>query len=318
MSVLAEKNKMNGIWIGETLGKAAVPILSAISQKTSNLRLYSGILNIFSITPMSAAMFAATIDELSNGRFILGLGSSTPTLVALHGIDFKNPLTRSKEYIEVVRRLLAGEKLSYHGDSISLTNSRLLIKPVQKNLPIFQAALNYKMASIAGMFADGIILNMATAKYAKELISVFNKNVLASGRDPDSLDKALYLFVYISKNKNADLFKIKSHAKKAISFYASASFYDQMLKTSGFSYEIEKIHERLNLKERKLLVEEISDKMVDELTIIGDSDHVFARLNEYASSGISHLVLSPLLSNSNVNNDLLTFFNRFTDLAKFE
>ena len=58
--------------------------------------------------------------------------------------------------------------------------------------------------------------------------------------------------------------------------------------------------------------------MVDELTIIGDSDYVFARLNEYASSGISHLVLSPLLSNSNVNNDLLTFFNRFTDLVNFK
>ena len=318
MSILAEKNQMTGIWIGETLGRAAVPILSAISQKTSNLLLYSGILNVFSITPMKAAMFAATIDELSNGRFILGLGSSTPTLINLHGVDFKNPLIRSKEYIEVVRRLLDGEKLSYHGDSISLTNSRLLIKPVQQKIPIYQAALNHKMASIAGMFADGIILNMATANYAKEILSVFNKNVRVSGRDPNSLDKSLYLFIYISKNKNDDLSKIKSYAKKAISFYASASFYDQMLKTSGFSYEIEKIHDKLNLKEKKLLVEEISDKMVDELTIIGDCDHAFDRLNEYASSGISHFVLSPILSSTNINDDLLTFFNRFTALTNFK
>ena len=193
-----------------------------------------------------------------------------------------------------------------------------MIKPIQQKIPIYQAALNPKMASIAGMFADGIILNMATANYAKEILSVFNKNVRVSGRDPNSLDKSLYLFIYISKNKNDDLSKIKSYAKKAISFYASASFYDQMLKTSGFSYEIEQIHDKLNLKEKKLIAEEISDKMVDELTIIGDCDHAFDRLNEYASSGISHFVLSPILSSTNVNDDLLTFFNRFTALTKFK
>ena len=164
----------------------------------------------------------------------------------------------------------------------------------------------------------GIVCRPDSAPVLGCAVDVFNKNVRVSGRDPNSLDKSLYLFIYISKNKNDDLSKIKSYAKKAISFYASASFYDQMLKTSGFSYEIEQIHDKLNLKEKKLIAEEISDKMVDELTIIGDCDHAFDRLNEYASSGISHFVLSPILSSTNVNDDLLTFFNRFTALTKFK
>ena len=157
-SKIISKTNLDSIWIPETWGMENFSMLSAVSNVTASQQIGSSIINIYSRSPTTIAMGAATVDALSNGRLILGLGtSSVPIVETFHGYKFEKPLQRMREYLEIIRLALSGAQINYSGIFFNLKNFTLLIKPKRKSIPIYVAAINKKMMDFAWDQGDGVI-----------------------------------------------------------------------------------------------------------------------------------------------------------------
>ena len=152
--VLECSQKLNEIkpevmWIPETWGMENFSMLGLASKENKFSKIGSSIINIYSRSPSLIAMGASTVDTISNGRLILGLGtSSVPIVENFHGNSFESPVQRMKEYVEIIRMALRGEKINYSGEIFSLKDFSLLVKPVRKEIPIYLAAINQKMVQM--------------------------------------------------------------------------------------------------------------------------------------------------------------------------
>src|SRR5918911_2750154 len=154
-----DKPNVNSLWIPESWGREAFASLGALSQITTKPKLGTSIISIYSRTPATIAMGATTLDMLSNNRTIIGLGASTSAIVEnWHGLQFKKPTSRMKEYIHCLRLINRGEKVNYDGEFFKIKDFKLLHQPQRTHIPIFAAAVNKKMVSIVSDLADGILL----------------------------------------------------------------------------------------------------------------------------------------------------------------
>ena len=164
-SEIISKTNIDALWVPETWGMENFSMLSAISNKTTSQKIGSSIINIYSRSPSAIAMGAATVDTLSNGRLILGLGtSSLPIVETFHGYKFEKPLQRMKEYVEIIKLTLSGKSINYNGNIFDLKNFKLLIKPKRESIPIYLAAVNQKMVELAWEIGDGVIFLLTTNK----------------------------------------------------------------------------------------------------------------------------------------------------------
>ena len=171
-SEIVSKTNVDSIWIPETWGMENFSMLGAVSNKTISQKIGSSIINIYSRTPSTIAMGAATTDILSNGRLVLGLGtSSEPIIEDFHGEKFENPIQRMKEYVEIIRLALSKKQISYAGKIFNLNNFTLLIEPKRQSIPIYLAAINQKMVNLAWEIGDGVIFYLRPLDEMKETIS---------------------------------------------------------------------------------------------------------------------------------------------------
>ncbi len=174
-----ETGFVDSVWVPESWGRDTFSTLGAISQITQKIRLGSSIVNIYSRTPATVAMGAVTIDNLSNMRTILGIGSSTPELVSgWHGMEFKEPLGRTREFIECLRIIFSGQRVNYEGRHFKITNFRILEPLARYTLPIYLGAVNQKMIQLADALADGIIFYLRPFDELKKIGCDTAKSVL--------------------------------------------------------------------------------------------------------------------------------------------
>src|SRR3954466_3555686 len=161
----AERVGYDSVWTAEAYGSDAATILAWIAGQTSRIKIGSAIFQMPGRSATMTAMTAATLDQLSGGRMLLGIGSSGPQVSeGWHGVRFGRQLQRTREYIEVVRMALARERVEYHGETIDLPLPdgpgkalKLTIAPVQERIPIYLAAIGPKNTALAGEIADGWI-----------------------------------------------------------------------------------------------------------------------------------------------------------------
>ena len=171
-SDLISKTNIDALWVPETWGMENFSMLSAISSRTTTQKIGSSIINIYSRSPSSIAMGAATVDTLSDGRLILGLGtSSLPIVETFHGYKFEKPLQRMREYVEIIRLALSGKQINYEGEIFNLNNFKLLIKPKRKLIPIYLAAVNQKMVELTWEIGDGVIFYLRPINEMKKTIT---------------------------------------------------------------------------------------------------------------------------------------------------
>ncbi|NDF35301.1 MAG: LLM class flavin-dependent oxidoreductase, partial [Nitrosopumilaceae archaeon] len=227
----ADKGKPDTIWIPETWGMENYAMLSAVSTRTK-AKIGSSIINIYSRSPSLIAMGAATIDTLSNQRFVLGLGtSSVPIIQGLHGYGFDKPLHRMKETVEIIRLVLSGKKIDYTGEIFKLRGFSLLIKPPRAHIPIYIAAVNQKMTDLVWRIGDGVIFYLRPISEMKSTISKMQKK--------RKIDVACQFITSISED--GDL--AKGRVRKTLSFYiAVGEIYRKFLAENGFKKETENIY----------------------------------------------------------------------------
>ena len=280
-SEIISKTKTDTIWVPETWGMENFSILGAVSSKTSTQKIGSSIINIYSRSPSTIAMGAATIDSLSNGRLVLGLGtSSIPIVESFHGNKFEKPLQRMKEYVEIIRQALSGKQINYDGEIFKLNNFTLLIKPQRNKIPIYVAAINKKMVNLAWSIGDGVIFYLRPLKEMKETISKMQSK--------KKIDVTCQLITCVSKDSEEAV----QRAKKTVAFYISVGeIYREFLAKNGYSSEIKNIFEEFKKSGFKSNHELVTDPMLKSLTICGTSEQCKQQLKDFLDVGIDQPIL---------------------------
>jgi 5,10-methylenetetrahydromethanopterin reductase len=265
------------MWIPETWGMENFSMLGLASKENKFSKIGSSIINIYSRSPSLIAMGASTIDIISNGRLILGLGtSSIPIIEDFHGNSFESPIQRMKEYVEIIRMALRGEKINYSGKIFSLKDFSLLTKPVRREIPIYLAAINQKMVEMTWDIADGVIFYLRPKNEIKKTISSMQKN--------KKIDTALQIITCIHN----DYERAAKRAKKTLSFYiAVGKIYREFLESTGYSEETQIIFDEYRKGGLNGLEEFVSDKMLDDLCIAGTPDTAVKKLNAFRNVGIN-------------------------------
>ncbi|MCV0372555.1 MAG: LLM class flavin-dependent oxidoreductase [Nitrosarchaeum sp.] len=275
-SKILSNTKTDAVWIPETWGMENFSMLSMISQNTLNSKIGSSIINIFSRSPSSIAMGAATVDTLSKGRLLLGLGtSSVPIVEEFHGYKFENPVQRMKEYVEIIRLALSGNKMEYHGRILNLKNFTLLIKPHQKQIPIYLAAVNKKMVNLTWEIADGAIFYLRPKQEMK--------NTIQKMQSKKKIDVACQIITCVSDNSEIAI----TRAKQTLAFYiAVGKIYREFLASNGFAKETKNIFDEFQRSGLKSIHELITDDMLRALTISGTPDECKTQLDKFVQTGI--------------------------------
>ena len=194
----AERLGYDSVWTAEAYGSDAATVLAWLAAQTTTIRLGSGILQMPGRSAAMTAMTAATIDELSGGRMILGIGSSGPQVAeGWHGQRFARQLQRTREYVAVVRKALSRERLEFHGETLQLPLPdgpgkalKLTIAPVQEQIPVYLAAIGPKNTALAGEIADGWLPTFFSPEHVGELRELLEQGAARSGRSLEGFDIA--------------------------------------------------------------------------------------------------------------------------------
>jgi alkanesulfonate monooxygenase SsuD/methylene tetrahydromethanopterin reductase-like flavin-dependent oxidoreductase (luciferase family) len=275
-SEILSKTNVDTIWIPETWGMENFSMLSAISSKTTTQKIGSSIINIYSRSPSTIAMGAATIDTLSDGRLVLGLGtSSLPIVETFHGYKFENPLQRMKEYVEIIKLTLSGKQVNYNGEIFNLKNFTLLIKPKRNHIPIYLAAVNQKMVNLAWEIGDGVIFYLRPINEMKKTISKMQST--------RKIDVTCQLITCVSEDSDIAI----QRAKKTVAFYISVGkVYRDFLAKNGFRKETENILNEFKKSGFKSNHELITDNMLRSLVISGTPDECKKQFRKFTKVGI--------------------------------
>ena len=269
-------SKIDSIWIPETWGMENFSTMSAVASNTDSQKIGSSIINIYSRSPSTIAMGAATVDILSKGRLILGLGtSSMPIVEDFHGNKFSNPVQRMKEYVEIIRLALSKKQMNYSGKVFQLNNFTLLIEPKRKSIPIYLAAINEKMVNLTWEIADGVIFYLRPLEEMKKTITKMQSK--------KRIDVTCQIITCISEDSEIAILR----AKKTLAFYISVgNIYREFLSKNGFQNETNNIFDEFKKTGFKSNHELVTEKMLNSLCIAGNPNESKKQLQKFRDSGV--------------------------------
>jgi F420-dependent oxidoreductase-like protein len=292
----AERLGYDSAWAAEAWGTDAVTVLAWLAATTTTIKVGSAIMQIPARTPANTAMTAATLDLLSGGRFLLGLGTSGPQVVeGWHGRPWGKPLTRTREYVEIVRAILRREALEYHGaeydvpyagdDATGLGKPlKLLARPLRAEIPIYLAALSPKNVRLAFELADGWLPIFFSPERARSAFQYEPR---------EGFDIAPTVNVLLSD----DLDAARDALRPLLALYIGgmgargANFYNTLFRRYGYETEAECIQELyLDGKQREAIAA-VPDALVDDVALVGPRERIAERLNAWRESGATTLLV---------------------------
>ena len=291
-AILADKLGYDSFWLPEVWGYEVFSLLTEMALKTKRIKLGTGIINVFSRSPALIAMQAATLDEISGGRFILGIGTSGQRVIeGFHGRDFQKPLTQTRDVIRVVKTLLAGEKLSDAGAKLrDYRPFTLEMKPTRRDIPIYVAAIKQKSVTSIGELADGWMPIFWPYDRLHEGRAWVEEGAKKAGRDPSAIATAPMTTVIPLPGKAA-----AGKARELISFYVGGmgEYYKQLLSGFGWAEECERIDRLYRDKAtRKQAADAVTDDMIEALTISGDPLHCRRELKRRREFGLEQPLIN--------------------------
>jgi F420-dependent oxidoreductase-like protein len=289
---LADELGYDSFWVPEAWGYEAFPLLTEIALTTKQIKIGTGIVNVYSRTPGLIAMSAATLDDISEGRFILGVGTSGKRVIeGFHGRPFDKPLTQTRDVIRIVRALLAGKKLTdAHAEAAEYRPFTLEMKPVRPHIPIYVAALRQKAIESIGELADGWIPTFWPYNRTSEGRAWIAEGAARAGRDPAAIVTAPFTSV-IPMGLEAG----HTMARRIISFYIGGmgDYYIELLTRFGFGDDCKRIADLYADKAtRSQAAAAVPDAMIEAITISGDPAHCVAELKRRRSFGIDLPILN--------------------------
>jgi alkanesulfonate monooxygenase SsuD/methylene tetrahydromethanopterin reductase-like flavin-dependent oxidoreductase (luciferase family) len=297
-AIIAEQKGIGGAWAGDSNVRDPSILLTGIAARTTKLTVGTSVLSIFARSPVATGCLAATLDDMSSGRFILGLGISNKLLASWYGSEWDAPIGRMKEYIEIVRKVFRREKLEYRGKKYySSGNFRLAFEPPSEKLRIYMAALGPQMSKLAGTISEGVLINQADPEQVGVIGDLAKEGAREAGKDPLSIDIVFQLRCAV----NEDIGVARTFLKKVLAYYGLADHYKEMYARMGFGREAEALREAYLNKGFSEAVKSIPDAMLDKLPAVAATsfkeakEKIELRLKEYAKYGATrvHLALVP-------------------------
>lgn len=275
-------------WVPEVQAPDAVTLMAATAMATTTLKIATGIIPIYLRDPLLTAMTFATLQDLSGGRMIAGFGTSTPAIVTgWHGVPFERPLTRTRAFVDIVKRLLAGERVKSEGEYTIRGAS--LRGPVTPPVPIYLGALNERMLELAGEVADGVILNFPTAGYVEWALAAIGRGLKRAGRERASID-----VVANFRTGPAGFDEFGPSLRRELLSYFTAPVYQKVWRADGWTAEVDTVSGLWDAGDRAGALAAIPDRFVDAHGVIGTADECRAKVQRYLDAGIDHAVLFPL------------------------
>jgi F420-dependent oxidoreductase-like protein len=304
----AERLGYDSVWAAEAYGSDAATVLAWLAAGTSKIRLGSAIFQMPGRSPALTAMTAATLDELSGGRMILGIGSSGPQVAeGWHGQPFARQLLRTREYVAVVRKALDRERLEFKGETLELPLPdgpgkalKLMIAPVQDKIPIYLAAIGPKNTALAGEIADGWIPTFFSPEHVADFRALLEEGAARSGRSLADFDIAPTVQTYVSDDREL----ARNMMRPGLALYIGGmgsrkqNFYNNLVKRYGYEEAARKIQD-LYLEGKKAEAgEAIPAELIDTVTLCGPRDVVRERLAAFRDASVGTLMVMPMAFNA--------------------
>jgi F420-dependent oxidoreductase-like protein len=299
----AESLGYHSVWTAEAYGSDAATVLGWLAGKTSKIKLGSAIFQMPGRSPAMTAMTAATLDVISEGRMLLGIGSSGPQVAeGWHGERFGHQLQRTREYVAIVRMALARERVVFEGERYTLPLPdgpgkalKLMITPVQEKVPIYLAATGPKNTALCGEIADGWLPTFFSPEHVGESRDLLSEGAARAGRTiDDSFDIAPHVMVALDD----DLGRARDAMRPILALYVGGmgsrkqNFYNALVKRYGFEAAAEEVQELYLGGKKEEAMAALPGELIDMVSLCGPRERIAERLELYRSAGVGTLVVS--------------------------
>jgi 5,10-methylenetetrahydromethanopterin reductase len=294
----AEKRGAEIAFVAEDVNcRDSFELCALSAMATTRIRLATGVVNPYTRNPTSLAMAIATLDEISEGRAVLGLGTSSPSLIGEQmGLLVGKPVGVMREATEIVRALLAGEPVTYAGQRFMYRDARLEVRPVQERIPVFYAAMGPLILRLAGRLADGVLLNVgASVEYIRWAVQQIRLSASDAGRDTSDVTIAAWLTAYVTDEYEDGLRKAREWLATMLSIPRQGEL---LLEQSGIDTGILPAIRRTfsaypHRGDREAAGREVPPEVAERLALIGTVERVSERIAEYRAAGVEIPVLGP-------------------------
>ncbi|MGH7964178.1 MAG: LLM class flavin-dependent oxidoreductase [Candidatus Binatia bacterium] len=293
---IAEATGFESLWVTERyFHEETFSLLGFLAAATRRLKLGVGVVNPYTRHPALLAMASATLDRISGGRFLLGLGrSDKPVIQGKMGMPYGDPRAALEQAVTIIRDLLAGERVTASDGRLLLNSARLATQPVQQKLPIYLAAIGAKGLRLAGAIADGVLLNAyVPPAYVQYAVKEVRQAAQAVGRDPQSIDIACMLVVRLTDDPESLRPGLK---QRIVRLLEEAHVGEILLRRGGFDPGIlGPLRASVKKDGGKEAVSLISDDMVESFYLLGSAAQCKERLAAYRQAGVDLPLLLPRL-----------------------
>jgi F420-dependent oxidoreductase-like protein len=291
----AEKLGYEAVFVAEAYSYDAVSIMAALAMKTERIKIGAGILNVFSRSAALLAQSASALDMLSQGRFILGLGTSGPQVIkGWHGVAFDRPLQHTREVVEIIRLALRRERLIYEGETIKLDMGLKLINhPVRDYIPIIIASLGPKNLEMTGEIADGWMPTIFSPDHMDVFKPHLEAGMARSGRKWEDLMITPITPVLVYDDVSVCREMVKPYLALYIGGMGSRerNFYNQLVQRYGYVDEAKRIQDLYLSGDKAGAIKLVPDRLVDETSVIGSAAQCQDALRRLDAAGVTMPVL---------------------------
>ncbi len=302
----AERLGYNSVWTAEAYGSDAATILAWIAQATTKIKLGSAIFQMPGRSATMTAMTAATIDQLSNGRMLLGIGSSGPQVAeGWHGQRFARQLQRTREYVAVVRMALDRERVVFDGETLQLPLPdgpgkalKLTIAPVQERIPIYIAAIGPKNTTLAAEISDGWIPTLFSPEHVGEFRPLLEEGFARAGggKGFDDFDIAPSVNVFVSDDRDSARDAMRHYIALYVGGMGSRkqNFYNALVQRYGFEDAAREVQDLYLEGKKEEAAAALPGELIDTVSLCGPADVVRERIGIYRDAGVGTLMIAPM------------------------
>ena len=303
----AERCGFHSVWTSEAYGSDAVSPLAWVGARTSTIQLGTAIMQMPARSPATTAATVATLDLLSGGRMLLGLGTSGPQVAeGWHGQAWGKPLTRTREYVEIVRTILRREApLEHHGEHYDIPYSgddatglgkplKIILHPPRAEVPIYLAAIGPKNVALAAEIADGWLpIFFSPERFAETHEPMLEEGFARRGGRPEGWDLAAHVAIVVSD----DVAAARDFLKPLLALYVGGmgakgqNFYTRLAERYGYEEAAATIQDHYLAGRKNDAIAAVPDALVDEVSLVGDRARIAERLAAFRESGVTTLVL---------------------------
>jgi probable F420-dependent oxidoreductase len=287
----AEALGYSSFWIAEVAGPDAFVSLAAVALRTTNAELAHGVVPIQIRTPGAMAMGYLTINELSGGRAIAGLGVSSPIIVERwHGASYRKPLTAMRECVTIMRQLFTEGHSKFAGE-IYKSDFRLGMPRTAKRPPkIYLAALNAPMLRLAGEIADGVLMNYSPPDAIPAMAAEIRRGAEQAGRNPAEIDVGIYVRMCITPDEDTAV----QSFKRELASYAFVDSYNKMFARYGLADEFVEVRRLWNESKRDQAPAAISDRSARKIALFGTAQAGRDFVASFRAAGVTNPVVFPI------------------------